>query len=181
MFLPVLVFSLNIPVFLIVSIQVAEDQKLLREKVQHLSGDAGIKRMEIALSETRSKYFQAKENGSPVGSPIMHFPSPSMPLYAPSVAHSANRNNVSDGIERPSHVVRSLFREDTSSSKEFGSSASSSSCFDGPAGSAVGKLVTENELIVNEFLHEKRHGFVERFNISDKDESSIKVGALTQL
>ncbi|KAJ6700646.1 hypothetical protein OIU74_012070 [Salix koriyanagi] len=154
--------------------QVAEDQKLLREKVHHLSGDAGIKRMEIALSETRSKYFQAKENGSPVGSPIMHFPSPSMPLYAPSVAHSANRNNVSDGIGRPSHVVRSLFREDTSSSKEFGSSASSSSCFDGAAGSAVGKLVTENELIVNEFLHEKRHGFIERFNISDKDESSIK-------
>ncbi|KAG5229285.1 T-complex [Salix suchowensis] len=138
-----------------------KDQKLLREKVQHLSGDAGIKRMEISLSETRSKYFQAKENGSPVGSPIMHFPSPSI-------------NNVSDGIERPSHVVRSLFREDTSSSKEFGSSASSSSCFDGPAGSAVGKLITENELIVNEFLHEKRHGFVERFSNSDKDESSIK-------
>ncbi|KAH8510054.1 hypothetical protein H0E87_007832 [Populus deltoides] len=147
--------------------QVAEDQKLLREKVQHLSGDAGIERMEIALSETRSKYFQAKENGSPVGSPIMHLPSPSMPLYAPSVANTANRNNVSDGIERPSHVDRSLFREDTSSAKEFGSS-------DGPSGSAVGKLLTENEMIVNEFLHEKRHGFVDRFNISDKDESSIK-------
>ena len=130
--------------------------------------------MEIALSETRSKYFQAKENGSPVGSPIMHLPSPSMPLYAPSVANTANRNNVSDGIERPSHVDRSLFREDTSSAKEFGSS-------DGPSGSAVGKLLKENEMIVNEFLHEKRHGFVDRFNISDKDESSIKVCALTQL
>ncbi|XP_073265037.1 uncharacterized protein [Populus alba] len=155
--------------------QVAEDQKLIREKVQHLSGDAGIGRMEIALSETRSKYFQAKENGSPVGSPIMHLPSPSMPLYAPSVANTANRNNVSDGIQRPSHVVRYLFREDTSSAKEFGSSASSSCCLDGPSGSAVGKSLTENELIVNEFLHEKRHGFVDRFNISDKDESSIKV------
>ncbi|KAJ7002065.1 hypothetical protein NC653_012210 [Populus alba x Populus x berolinensis] len=154
--------------------QVAEDQKLIREKVQHLSGDAGIGRMEIALSETRSKYFQAKENGSPVGSPIMHLPSPSMPLYAPSVANTANRNNVSDGIQRPSHVVRYLFREDTSSAKEFGSSASSSCCLDGPSGSAVGKSLTENELIVNEFLHEKRHGFVDRFNISDKDESSIK-------
>ncbi|KAF9690239.1 hypothetical protein SADUNF_Sadunf01G0174900 [Salix dunnii] len=128
--------------------QVAEDQKVLREKVQHLSGDAGIERMGIA----RSKYFQAKENGSPVGSPIMHFQSPSMPLRAPSVAPPANRNNA----------------------KPCSSSASSSSCFDGPAGSAVGKLVTENELIVNEFLHEKRHGFVDRFNIYDKDESSIK-------
>jgi hypothetical protein len=74
----VLVFSLD-NYLLIVSIQVTEDQKLLREKVQHLSGDAGIERMEIALSETRSRYFQAKENGSPVGSPIIHFLSPSMP------------------------------------------------------------------------------------------------------
>jgi hypothetical protein len=97
-----------------------------------------------------------------------------MPIYAPSVANTANRNNVSDGIERPSHVDRSLFREDTSSAKEFGSS-------DGPSGSAVGKLLTENEMIVNKFLHANCHGFVDRFNISDKDESSIKVCALTQL
>ena len=48
--------------------QVMEDQKLLREKVQHLSGDAGIERMECALYETRSKYFQAKESGSPMPS-----------------------------------------------------------------------------------------------------------------
>uniref|UniRef100_A0A2C9V7N5 T-complex protein 11 n=1 Tax=Manihot esculenta TaxID=3983 RepID=A0A2C9V7N5_MANES len=32
--------------------QVTEDQKLLREKIQHLSGDAGIEHMEHALSET---------------------------------------------------------------------------------------------------------------------------------
>ncbi|EEF44550.1 hypothetical protein RCOM_1177000 [Ricinus communis] len=50
--------------------QVTEDQKLLREKIQHLSGDAGIERMEYILIETRSKYFQAKENGSPRGSPV---------------------------------------------------------------------------------------------------------------
>uniref|UniRef100_A0A6M2EXE5 T-complex protein 11 n=1 Tax=Populus davidiana TaxID=266767 RepID=A0A6M2EXE5_9ROSI len=154
--------------------QVTEDQKLLREKVQHLSGDAGIERMEIALSETRSRYFQAKENGSPVGSPIIHFLSPSMPPYSPSATGSANRNNVSDGIERPSRVVRSLFREDTSSAKEPASSATSSSHFDGQSGSAAGKSITENELIINEFLHEQRHGFMDRFNLADKDENSLK-------
>ena len=176
----VLVFSLD-NYLLIVSIQVTEDQKLLREKVQHLSGDAGIERMEIALSETRSRYFQAKENGSPVGSPIIHFLCPSMPPSSPSATGSANRNNVSDGIERPSRVVRSLFREDTSSAKEPASSATSSSHFDGQSGSAVGKSITENELIINEFLHEQRHGFMDRFNLADKDENSLKVSALTQL
>ncbi|KAH8514690.1 hypothetical protein H0E87_007494 [Populus deltoides] len=154
--------------------QVTEDQKLLREKVQHLSGDAGIERMEIALSETRSRYFQAKENGSPVGSPIIHFLSPSMPPSSPSATGSANRNNVSDGIERPSRVVRSLFREGTSSAKEPAPSATSSSHLDGQSGSAVGKSITENELIINEFLHEQRHGFMDRFNLADKDENSLK-------
>jgi hypothetical protein len=88
---------------------------------------------------------------------------------------------VSDGIERPSRVVRSLFREDTSSAKEPASSATSSSHFDGQSGSAVGKSITENELIINEFLHEQRHGFMDRFNLADKDENSLKVSALTQL
>ncbi|KAJ6704524.1 hypothetical protein OIU85_030345 [Salix viminalis] len=153
--------------------QVREDQKLLKEKVQHLSGDAGIERMEIALSETRSRYFQAKENGSPVGSPIIHFLSPSMPPSS-SVTGSANRNNVSGGIERSSHVVRSLFREDTSSAEEPASSATSSSHFDGQSGSAVGRSITENELIINEFLHEQRDGFKGRFDLADKDENSLK-------
>ncbi|KAJ6706616.1 hypothetical protein OIU79_011113 [Salix purpurea] len=153
--------------------QVREDQKLLKEKVQHLSGDTGIERMEIALSETRSRYFQAKENGSPVGSPIIHFLSPSMPPSS-SVTGSANRNNVSGGIERSSHVVRSLFREDTSSAEEPASSATSSSHFDGQSGPAVGKSITENELIINEFLHEQRDGFKGRFDLADKDENSLK-------
>lgn len=173
MLLLVFVFSLD-NYLLIVSIQVREDQKLLKEKVQHLSGDAGIERMEIALSETRSRYFQAKENGSPVGSPIIHFLSPSMPPSS-SVTGSANRNNVSGGIERSSHVVRSLFREDTSSAEEPASSATSSSHFDGQSGSAVGKSITENELIINEILHEQRDGFKGRFDLADKDENSLKV------
>ncbi|KAF9685015.1 hypothetical protein SADUNF_Sadunf03G0010300 [Salix dunnii] len=154
--------------------QVRDDQKLLKEKVQHLSGDAGIERMEIALSETRSRYFQAKENGSPVGSPIIHFLSPSMPPSSSVTGSgSANSNNVSDGIERTNRVVRSLFREDTSAEKPA-SSATSSSHFDGQSDSAVGNSITENELIINEFLHEQRHGFKGRFDLADKDENSLK-------
>jgi hypothetical protein len=41
--------------------QVADDQKLLRDKVQLLSGDPGVARMDSALSDTRSKFFEGKK------------------------------------------------------------------------------------------------------------------------
>jgi hypothetical protein len=56
--------------------QVTDDQKLLREKVQHLSGDAGIERMNSALSDMRSKFFEAKENGSPLATPVANVSTP---------------------------------------------------------------------------------------------------------
>ncbi|XP_057990823.1 uncharacterized protein LOC110648902 isoform X2 [Hevea brasiliensis] len=154
--------------------QVTEDQKLLREKIQHLSGDAGIERMERALLETRSKYFQAKENGSPVGSPITHFLSSSTLSSpgGPSLGSLAFTSNMVESVEKPNHVVRSLFRDDVaSSSKGFSSSATISSHFDGHFGPTI-KLITENELIVNEFLHERHHSFVDGFS-TDK-ENNIK-------
>ncbi|XVE93246.1 hypothetical protein REPUB_Repub01dG0173800 [Reevesia pubescens] len=150
--------------------QVTEDQKLLREKVQHLSGDAGIERMECALSETRTKFFQVKESGSPMGSPITPFLSPNS--HSSPTARTDNR---SDLTQMPNRVVRSLFKEDgTSPSKISGSSAPSSSHSDAQLGSSTKKqLVTENELVVNEFLHEQ-HGFVDSFSAIDEDQNSIK-------
>ncbi|VAH32593.1 unnamed protein product [Triticum turgidum subsp. durum] len=56
--------------------QVSDDHKLLREKVQHLSGDAGIERMDSALSDARSKFFEAKENGSPLAAPVANVSTP---------------------------------------------------------------------------------------------------------
>jgi hypothetical protein len=56
--------------------QVTDDQKLLREKVQHLSGDAGIERMNSALSDMRSKFFEAKENGSQLATPVANVSTP---------------------------------------------------------------------------------------------------------
>ncbi|GJV60722.1 T-complex protein 11, partial [Tanacetum coccineum] len=61
-----------------IQIQVTKDQKQLREKVMHLSGDAGIERMRHALSDIRTNYYQTVENGSPIGSPFAHI-SPSSP------------------------------------------------------------------------------------------------------
>ncbi|PAN38231.1 hypothetical protein PAHAL_7G156400 [Panicum hallii] len=56
--------------------QVADDQKLLREKVRQLSGAAGAERMDSAISDARSKFFEAKKNGSPVPTPIANVSTP---------------------------------------------------------------------------------------------------------
>lgn len=159
-------------------LQVTEDQRLLREKVRHLSGDAGIERMESALSETRSKYFQAKENGSPIESPIAHFisPSPSSSSGDPTyVASSDKVSVVGESVERPSRVVRTLFKEDdASSTRGFGFSSHRSS-LDRQLGSSDENLISENELIVNEFLHEQRHAFNDSLSATDEDQKNIKV------
>ncbi|CAN0880737.1 T-complex protein 11-like protein 1 [Linum grandiflorum] len=164
--------------------QVSEDQKLLREKVQHLGGDAGIVRMQSALDEMRSRYFEAKGNGSAVDSPIMNVTSPVMPSFVGSAGHSTSSSVVRD--ETPSRVVRSLFKDhDTGPSKQACSSAagppkpassavtSTSRSADQLSGSAK-TAITENEVVLNELLHEKKRGLVGRSNAAEKDEQSLK-------
>lgn len=160
--------------------QVRDDQKLLKEKVQHLSGEAGIERMECALSETRSKYFLAKENGDPSVPQITHFISPSPPssTTGSSVASSDNRSRVVENIAQPSRVVRSLFREENTS--EGSSSSAPRTILDGQLRSSVEKLVMENELIVNEFLHKQQEdAFTDIFNLTDEDQKGVKVSTLS--
>lgn len=145
--------------------------------MKHLSGDAGIERMEFALSETRSKYFQAKENGSPVGSPITRFITPSPPSSSagPSFPSSDNRSNLIEGVEKPSCVVRSLFKEDDISPVKGFDVSKHSSSLDGQLGSPGKKVITENELIVNEFLHKQRYASSDSPNVTNEDQDGIKV------
>ncbi|KAG7977724.1 hypothetical protein I3843_05G045700 [Carya illinoinensis] len=158
--------------------QVTEDQRLLREKVRHLSGDVGIERMESALSETRSKYFQAKENGSPIESPITQFISPSPPSSSggPSYVASSDKVSVVGGsVEQPSRVVRTLFKEDDASSTGGFGFSSHRISLDRQLGSSDENLIPENELIVNEFLHEQRPTFNDSLSATDEDQKNIKV------
>ncbi|CAK9151134.1 unnamed protein product [Ilex paraguariensis] len=155
--------------------QVMEDKKLLREKVHHLSGDAGIERMEYALSDTRTKYFEARENGSPVASPIRHVLSASLPSSPASPTAVAGSDKSSTGIEgserTTSRVVRSLFRDEASFPlKEAASSSTSSSQYQ-----YFGeKLEMENELIVNEFVHGRGPMLFDGFNDAEEDQNNIK-------
>lgn len=165
--------------------QVTEDQKLLREKVQHLSGDAGIERMECALSETRSKYFEAKENGSPIGSPITNFLStspPSSSAASASVTILDHKSNQTKGAERPKHVVRSLFREENPSvTKRIDSSASGTISVSGQLASSVERRsVKENEVIINEYVHNQHYAAFDIFTVNNEKPNIIKVSEFSQ-
>lgn len=141
--------------FLSLSIQVSEDQKLLREKVQHLSGDAGIERMEIALSDTRMKFFESRGNGSPLTplTPLFLSPNP-----APSSSHgnSDKTSTLTVDSSKQSSVVRSLFR-DEHDAKEVSSSVLNHRI----PSSSRGGLDTENARIVNEYVHGEHLAFAD--------------------
>jgi hypothetical protein len=135
--------------------QVTDDQKLLREKVQHLSGDAGIERMDSALSDTRSKFFEAKENGGPLAAPVANVSTPLSINSSGKAALEVNENSRTDALGSSS-VVRSL----------FGSSSSSST-------SPV-KQLTENEQMVNEMLHEDDTAFAVRSDSANTAEKEFQ-------
>ncbi|KAM0916682.1 hypothetical protein ACQ4PT_010026 [Festuca glaucescens] len=132
--------------------QVTDDQKLLREKVQHLSGDAGIERMNSALSDMRSKFFEAKENGSPLATPVANVSTPlSINPSGQLPPADVNVSSKKDAGGSRS-IVRSL----------FGASSSSST-------SPV-SLPTDNEQMVNEMLHENGGAFA----VNSDDASTIE-------
>ncbi|XP_027193281.1 uncharacterized protein [Cicer arietinum] len=148
--------------------QVAEDQKLLREKVLHLSGDAGMERMETALSETRSRYLIVKDSGILVGSPMTQDMPPSLtPLSTVASASERNESN------KTSRVVRSLFKETNTSPVEssFSSPRTGSNSL---LSISSEKSVASNEVLVNEFLHEHHRSFVDGFDVSDHIQNSIE-------
>ncbi|CAN6244697.1 unnamed protein product [Urochloa humidicola] len=138
--------------------QVAEDQKLLREGIQHLGGEAGIERMKSALSETRSKFFQSKEDRSSVATIVANIASPSVACSSGQSTDSAIRENSNMDAEKTSRVVKSLFGSSSSSSD----SSKGGELMSSTLSSAVPeKMPTENEQIVNEILHDIHGSFAD--------------------
>ncbi|PUZ76100.1 hypothetical protein GQ55_1G263100 [Panicum hallii var. hallii] len=138
--------------------QVAEDQKLLRQRIQHLGGEAGIGRMESALSETRSKFFQAKDDRSSIAATAANIASPSVACSSGQSTVSEIRNNSNIDAEKTSQVVKSLFGSSGSSSESSkgGKHMSSTLSIAVPE-----KMPTENEQIVNEILHDIHGSFAD--------------------
>ncbi|KAI0507876.1 hypothetical protein KFK09_014004 [Dendrobium nobile] len=144
--------------------QVAEDQKLLREKVEHLSGNEGLLRMECALSETRSRFFEAKESGTPLVGHVAQLSSPNgSNSSVKSVVDSVSREHF---IEKrgSKHVARSLFGR--TSLQPLPSTHSSST--------TAGQLPSDNELLVNEIVHNDQSSFADDLDVQNAIGSSIK-------
>lgn len=150
--------------------QVIEDQRLLKAKVQNLSGDAGIERLKDALSDTRSTYFASKEIA-----PVTYITSPSSSGSEDGspVSISSKISNLA-GNEWLGGVARSLFKEeDPSLSKEVFSFSSSASSLDSEP--RIGAMpLSENELLVNEIVHVHHHGLPHNLDVIDRGQSGVK-------
>lgn len=153
-----------------------EDQILLKAKVLNLSGEAGIERMESALADVRTKFFASKESGSLLASPVAHISSPgyycsSDGSPSPVSGEPSSRPGVD---ERPSSV-RSLFKEvAVTAAQEVTSSAPAARGADLELRCGTSPI-TENELLVNEIVHQHRHDFADNLDISNEDDNGIKV------
>ncbi|WZZ16862.1 uncharacterized protein LOC106347522 isoform X2 [Brassica napus] len=142
-----------------IQIQVTQDQELLTEKVRHLSGNAGVERMESALSETRSKYFEAKENGSPMAHQLACFFSPNSTSSPVQSVASSSKDSV--GVGGSKRVVRSLFKDDTPPSSGLSRVSNE----------AVDEVSKQNELFVNELLHDLNFKFPGGSSVEDEEDN----------
>ena len=52
-------------------LQVLQDQRLLQDRILHLTGKAGLKRLEEALRDARTKHAEAIAEGAPIYSPFV--------------------------------------------------------------------------------------------------------------
>ncbi|KAJ4823492.1 hypothetical protein Tsubulata_015516 [Turnera subulata] len=141
--------------------QVSEEQKLLKETMQHLSGDAGVERLDQVLSDVRSKFNNAKETDSL---------SESLLAKETSVSGIAEKTYLAESSEKASHMAHLMFEMDNG---EDAVSSPSKSVADGQV--IFGALFpSENEFLVNEILHEHGLGFGDRLITSDEDQNSLK-------
>lgn len=154
--------------------QVMDDQTLLKAKVQDLSGDAGIERMENAISDARSKFFALKESGSPFASPVAHISSPDSSSNSSPSSVLGEVSGMAGGRERLSSVARSLFKEGDTTVGQAVLSSSSACGVDVVQPSDDIMLITENEFLVNEIVHGQLHGFADKLDMDDDHDNGFK-------
>jgi hypothetical protein len=131
-----------------------------------LSGDAGLERMESALTDTRSKFFESKEKNT--SSPIVLIPSPSDSDLSSSMQNSISIPDASLKRNKSSrHVARSSNEAATAGERVVGNS--------GILRAESEKLPTENEILVNEILHETDGSVAGSLISNNGDDIEIKV------
>lgn len=130
--------------------------------------------MESALSDTRFKFFEAKENGSPLATPLAHISSTSASKSLGKQLVSVSHEHNVEIKGRSNRVVRSLFGISSSTQPRVGTEVQNvdvqSSCTVGTQSSP-----TENELLVNEIMHWGHGSFSSNPDTIKSEEIGIKV------
>jgi hypothetical protein len=115
-----------------------------------VGGEAGIKRMESALSETRSKFLGAEETRKFMAAMVANAASPMVTSSPRDSDLSENREDSNMDAERTSHVVKSLSIVSSSPSEcSKGVKAVNATL----SSAMTEKMPTANEQMVNEMLH----------------------------
>ncbi|KAM6556094.1 hypothetical protein CsatB_003113 [Cannabis sativa] len=147
--------------------KITENQKILREKLQQLSGNQGLENLEAALSEVRSRYAGSKESAR-----LSSFHPAS--LGDSSVSVSAETSNLTDTHKSSSPMNHIVFDKDESDlANEVSSSLSFKSGTDGHL-SPTTLVVGENELLVNEILHDQHLGVSDSLTDGNEGQNSLK-------
>lgn len=121
--------------------------------------------MECALSDTRSKFFDAKESGSPLATPIAHISSTSVSNSTGQSSASLSKEHYSANNEKPKSVVRSLFGSSSSPPKD-----NTKLKLDDPY--TIGNQEPkENEVLVNEILHGNHGAFANSLDVGGAEEN----------
>lgn len=160
----------------VVQLQVTENQKLLRHKLQQASGNPGLERKETALSEMRSRYIESKDTARSLASSavINSSSGQAAPLDVPLVSVSAGTSELSNTSQSSSQVIHASSDKDES---DIGEEVISTLSFKtDPSGHLTPSAleVSENELLVNEILHERHHDFADSLNGRDEIHNTLK-------
>ncbi|XP_050208723.1 uncharacterized protein LOC126659468 isoform X2 [Mercurialis annua] len=147
-----------------------DEQNLLRENVQHISGSAGLEHLEHALAEVRSKFIEGKESGSPSEYSTNSSASGlTGPLKGPAIPISMEPIIVTEGCQASGSTINSS--DHSLSSRENGPSPRS---ITNSNQSSDSTLRIENELLVNEIIHEHHHRVTDNLNAVDRDQNTVK-------
>lgn len=151
--------------------QVLEDQQLLRERIQRLTGSEGVFRMEGALLEARNQCLEARERGSPFPSPFAS-PQKSKAAVSPSPISSDPLNlEPKEGVTLSKSLLNSFNRVE-----EAEKHSTQNPAFPFPKEVVVSneEKALDNERVVNELLHEPNWNFVSALQNANKPTGKLR-------
>ncbi|CAA3011127.1 Hypothetical predicted protein [Olea europaea subsp. europaea] len=152
--------------------QVSENLKLLQLKVQQLSGNVGLERMESALSDTRTRFIDVMVLGSSLASSSDHVFFSAAGSSHDSSSCDSRDDNVVEGHKRVGYIVPSLSKGDDSSL--YGEVGSATHGVLDDHQNTSSRLVKDNEMLVNDIVHGIDSGLADGLNVTNDNLGSIK-------